>query len=245
MIVHSFLNYLLFITFTGASKLLVNSYNAINAIKEQHTTVYYISIYGLIGLAYGVTASFRVFITFYTGVIASNRIFKQVLVTILRARLRFFDKTPLGRIMNRFSKDIESVDQEVTPFAEGVFICLVQCVSILILITFITPGFLIFAVIISFLYYLVGYFYLTLSRELKRFESVTKSPIHQHFSESLSGVATIRAYGIESRFMKQNLQAIDNNNRPFFYLWVANRWLSFRIDAVGSLVMLFTGVLFY
>ncbi|MCP8717953.1 MAG: ATP-binding cassette domain-containing protein [Asgard group archaeon] len=229
-------------TFTGASKLLVNSYNAINAIKEQHTTVYYISIYGLIGLAYGVTASFRVFITFYTGVIASNRIFKQVLVTILRARLRFFDKTPLGRIMNRFSKDIESVDQEVTPFAEGVFICLVQCVSILILITFITPGFLIFAVIISFLYYLVGYFYLTLSRELKRFESVTKSPIHQHFSESLSGVATIRAYGIESRFMKQNLQAIDNNNRPFFYLWVANRWLSFRIDAVGSLVMLFTGV---
>lgn len=57
---------------------------------------------------------------------------------------------------------------------------------------------------------------MTLSRELKRYESITKSPIHQHFSESLTGVATIRAYGVESRFMKQNLQAIDNNNRPFF-----------------------------
>ncbi|KAL6450715.1 YBT1 ATP-dependent bile acid permease [Candida maltosa Xu316] len=229
-------------TFTGASKLFVTTYNSLNEYKEQHSTIYYITIYGIIGLAYGLTASFRVFVTFFAGVRASNRLFKQVLVTILRARLRFFDKTPLGRIMNRFSKDIESVDQEITPFAEGVFICLVQCVSILVLITFITPGFLFLAIVIAIFYYLVGFFYLTLSRELKRYESITKSPIHQHFSESLSGVATIRAYGVEQRFMMENLKSIDKNNRPFFYLWVANRWLSFRIDAVGSMVMLFTGV---
>ncbi|KAI5953498.1 YBT1 [Candida jiufengensis] len=226
----------------GAVKLFGFGYAKVNQSAEEHSTLYYISIYGIIGFVYAFTACFRVYITFFTGIQASNRIFKNVLTTILRAKLRFFDKTPLGRIMNRFSKDIESVDQEVTPFAEGAFICVVQCVSTLIMIVFITPGFLIFAVIISFLYYLVGYFYLTLSRELKRYESITKSPIHQHFSESLNGVATIRAYGIESRFMKQNLQAIDNNNRPFFYLWVANRWLSFRIDAVGSLVMLFAGI---
>ncbi|KAI5958337.1 YBT1 [Candida theae] len=211
-------------------------------LSVEHSTLYYITIYGIIGFAYGITACIRILVTFFAGIRASNRIFKRVLITILRAKLRFFDKTPLGRIMNRFSKDIESVDQEVTPFAEGVFICVVQCVSILILITIITPGFLIFAFVIALLYYLVGYFYLTLSRELKRFESITKSPIHQHFSESLTGVATIRAYGVESRFMKQNLQAIDNNNRPFFYLWVANRWLSFRIDVVGSLVMFFAGI---
>ncbi|KAI5960459.1 YBT1 [Candida pseudojiufengensis] len=226
----------------GAIKLIGFGYLKINEIVEEHSTSYYIAIYGIIGFVYAFTACFRVYVTFFAGIEASNRIFKKVLKTILRAKLRFFDKTPLGRIMNRFSKDIESVDQEVTPFAEGAFICLVQCISTLILVSFITPGFLFFAVIISFLYYLVGYFYLTLSRELKRFESITKSPIHQHFSESLNGVATIRAYGIESRFMKQNLQAIDNNNRPFFYLWVANRWLSFRIDAVGSLVMLFAGI---
>ncbi|KAI3405616.2 YBT1 [Candida oxycetoniae] len=223
-------------------KFISSGIDQVSAFKEEHSTLYYITVYAIIGFAYSFTASFRVFVTFFSGIEASNRIFKSVLTTILRAKLRFFDKTPIGRIMNRFSKDIESVDQEVTPFAEGVFICFVQCFSTLILISFITPGFLIFALIISLLYYLVGYFYLTLSRELKRYESITKSPIHQHFSESLNGVATIRAYGIESRFMKQNLQAIDNNNRPFFYLWVANRWLSFRIDAVGSLVMFFAGV---
>lgn len=208
----------------------------------EHGTLFYILIYAVIGFLYAFTASSRLVIVFLCGIKASNTIFKDVMENILHARLRFFDKTPLGRIMNRFSKDIEAVDQEITPFAEGVFIFIVQCVSTLVLISLITPGFLIFAFVIVFLYYLVGTFYISLSRELKRYESITKSPIHQHFSESLSGVATIRAYGVEGRFMKQNLAAIDNNNRPFFYLWVANRWLSFRVDAVGCMVMLFAGI---
>ncbi|CAD1812854.1 unnamed protein product [Candida parapsilosis] len=228
--------------FIGAVKYVQFSANMVDQVAEQHSTLYYITIYGIIGFAYGFTACVRILVINFSGIRASNRIFKRVLLTILHAKLRFFDKTPLGRIMNRFSKDVELVDQEMTPYAEGAFICVVQCISILILITFITPGFLVFAFVIALLYYLVGFFYLNLSRELKRYESITKSPIHQHFSESLTGVATIRAYGVESRFMKQNLQAIDNNNRPFFYLWVANRWLSFRIDVVGSLVMFFAGI---
>lgn len=237
-------------TILSSSQMVIGSFARISgslvataqAVKENHSTMYYIVIYGAIGLTYSLLATFRVFLTFLAGIRASNRIFKHVLTTILTARLRFFDKTPLGRIMNRFSKDIESVDQELTPFAEAAFACLVSCISILILITAITPGFLVFAVIIAYLYYLVGTFYISLSRELKRFDSITKSPIHQHFSETLVGVSTIRAYGVETKFMNQNLTAIDNNNRPFFYMWVANRWLSWRIDLVGSLVMLFAGI---
>lgn len=229
-------------TFLGGFHHTSNFLTTLNTFKVEHGALYYITTYGIIGIGYSLLASCRVLLVFFAGIRASNRIFKQVLTRVLSAKLRFFDKTPQGRIMNRFSKDIESVDQELTPVAEGVFICVVQCVSVLVLIVFITPGFLIFGLIIAFLYYLVGIFYLSLSRELKRFESITKSPIHQHFSESLNGVATIRAYGVESRFMKQNLNAIDENNRPFFYLWVANRWLSFRIELVGSLVMLFAGI---
>lgn len=224
------------------AQVFSNTVDRVQLFKEENSTLYYISVYALIGMAYGILATFRIFLTFLAGIRASNRIFKQVTTRVLRANLRFFDKTPLGRIMNRFSKDIESVDQELTPFAEGAFACIVSCLSILFLITAITPGFLFFAFVIAYLYYFVGTYYITLSRELKRYDSITKSPIHQHFSESLTGVATIRAYGVESRFMKQNLNAIDNNNRPFFYMWVANRWLMFRTDAVGSLVMLFAGV---
>lgn len=216
---------------------------SLDAYKSEHSAIYYIQVYAVIGLAYALSASFRVYITFLMGIIAANRIFKRVLKTILHAKLRFFDKTPQGRIMNRFSKDMEAVDQELTPFAEVVFICVVLCLLTLILITVITPAFLIFAFAVLALYYFIGVLYITLSRELKRFESITKSPIHQHFSESLLGVATIRAYGVESRFMKQNLKAIDDNNRPFFYLWVDNRWLSFRTDAAGALIMFFSGML--
>lgn len=207
----------------------------------ENTAVYYIAIYAAIGLIYTGTACLRIYVVFFAGIDAANVIFKQVLTNVLYAKLRFFDKTPIGRIMNRFSKDIESVDQELTPCAEGVFACVVACVSTLMLIAVITPGFLFFAFFIAVLYYMVGYFYMSLSRELKRFESVTKSPIHQHFSESLTGVATIRAYGVETRYMKENLAAVDTNNRPFFYLWVANRWFAFRNDLVGSLVMLTSG----
>lgn len=229
-------------TFTGGVRLLGAAVAGVEAFKEQNSSVYYVVVYGIVGLAYALLASLRVIYTNFAGIAASNRIFKRVLKTVLRARLRFFDKTPQGRIMNRFSKDIELVDQELIPFAEGALICLVACMSVLVLIVFITPGFLVFAVLIAFVYYLVGFFYLTLSRELQRFESISKSPIHQHFSESLNGVATIRAYGVESRFMKQNLQAIDNNSKPFFYLWVANRWLALRIETVGAMVMFAAGV---
>lgn len=213
----------------------------VSVMKEKHSVMYYITMYASIGVIYSLVATFRVLLTFLAGIRASNRIFEQVLIKVLNARLRFFDKTPLGRIMNRFSKDIESVDQELTPMAEAVFTCFITCISVLGLITFITPGFLLFAFLIAYLYFFVGSYYITLSRELKRYESITKSPIHQHFSESLVGVATIRAYGIESKFMKQNLVAIDNNSKPFFYMWVANRWLAWRTDAVGSMVMLLSG----
>lgn len=211
-------------------------------LTAPRSTLFYLWVYGGIGTAYALVGTFRIYISFWAGIRASNLIFQQVLVRVLGARLRFFDKTPLGRIMNRFSKDIESVDQELTPFAEGVFACVVLCALILFLISAITPGFLVFAVLIAVMYYFVGSLYIALSRELKRFDSITKLPIHQHFSESLTGVATIRAYGVETRFMRQNLRAIDENNRPFFYLWVANRWLLMRTDAVGLLVMFFAGV---
>lgn len=220
----------------------VETANAANEFKAHNSTMYYIVVYGIIGVAYSFLASLRVFYTFFAGITASNAIFIRVLQSVLNAKLRFFDKTPIGRIMNRFSKDIEDVDQDLTPFAEVTFICFIQCLTTLMLITAITPGFLIFAFFISGVYYIVGILYISVSREFKRYDSITKSPIHQHFSESLSGIATIRAYGVESRFMKQNLNRIDTNNKPFFYIWVANRWLCFRTEVIGALVMFFAGV---
>jgi ABC-type multidrug transport system fused ATPase/permease subunit len=88
----------------------------------------------------------------------------------------------------------------------------------------------------AIIYFFIAHKYLKSSRELKRLESVTRSPIFSHFGEALQGASTIRAYNAEKRFLEENYQRVDTNHRAFFYLWVSNRWLSVRVDFVGALV---------
>lgn len=209
----------------------VNSWDA-----DTNHSVFYMVVYIIIGLTYAAFSSFNVLFCFLSGVNASRKIFKKLLYNVLDSKIRFFDSTPIGRIMNRFSKDMESVDQDLSVMAFQVLRCSLGALATTLLIAYITPGFLLFGIFIVAVYWLIGIFYLAVSREIKRIDSISKSPIFQHFGETLSGVSTIRAYGVSNRFIQDNLTKVDNNNRPFFYLWVANRWLSFRIDLAGALV---------
>jgi ABC-type multidrug transport system fused ATPase/permease subunit len=92
-------------------------------------------------------------------------------------------------------------------------------------------------------YVFVGLYYITSSRELKRLEAITKSPLYSHFGETLVGVSTIRAFGMESRFMEEVLVKLDNNNAPYYFLWMCNRWLSIRVDFMGAMVNFSAGIL--
>jgi ABC-type multidrug transport system fused ATPase/permease subunit len=201
---------------------------------------YYISVYAAIGLVLVISVFIREIVLFYGSISASKRIHTRLMESVMRAKFRFFDSTPLGQIMNRFSKDIEAIDQDVTPVAVGVMYCFLSIVTIIILISVITPGFLIAGAFISILYFAIGLFYINSSRDLKRLESVKRSPLYQQFGETLTGMVTIRAYGDERRFIRENLARINAQNRPFIFLWATNRWLAFRIDVVGSLVSFFS-----
>lgn len=186
-------------------------------------------------------ALFRDLWLFFGSLTASWEIHKRLMKSVTRAKFKFFDVTPLGQLMNRFSKDLEAVDQEVAPIAIGVMSCALAILVTIVLISIITPGFLVAGIFISALYFFVGKFYLRSSRDLKRIESVQRSPLFQQFGETLSGITTIRAYGDERRFIRDNMLRINTHSRPFIYLWAANRWLAFRIDAVGDLVAFFAG----
>ncbi|KMU74808.1 ATP-dependent bile acid permease [Coccidioides immitis RMSCC 3703] len=161
---------------------------------------------------------------------------------VAHAKFRFFDSTPLGRIMNRFSKDIEAIDQEVAPTAIGMIHCMASVLMIVVLISVITPGFLIAGVFITLLYCALGSLYLFSSRDLKRLESIQRSPLYQQFGETLNGVVTIRAYGDGARFILDNHRLINKYNRPYLYLWASNRWLSFRVELIGAIVSFFSAV---
>jgi ABC-type multidrug transport system fused ATPase/permease subunit len=203
---------------------------------------YYLGVYAILGFAYMLITFLREGVLFGGSLMASKRIHRKLMDRVTHAKFRFFDSTPLGQIMNRFSKDIEALDQEVAPVAVGVVHCLFSVLTIVILISVITPAFLIAAVFITIIYFIIGKVYINASRDLKRLESVQRSPLYQQFGETLSGMTTIRAYGDERRFIRDNLNQVNTHSRPFIYLWAANRWLSFRVDFVGALVAFITGV---
>ena len=203
---------------------------------------YYLGVYGALGAIFLVITFLREIILFAGSLNASKSIHKKLINSVSHAKFRFFDSTPLGQMMNRFSKDIENVDQEIAPVAVGVIHCLATIITIVVLISVITPGFLIAGIFITILYFLIGKFYINSSRDLKRIESVQRSPLYQQFGETLAGMTTIRAYGDERRFIRDNLAQVNTHNRPFIYLWAANRWLAFRVDIAGALVSFFAGV---
>ncbi|KAG0301522.1 hypothetical protein BGZ98_008272, partial [Dissophora globulifera] len=214
-----------------------------NPPKEVGSLNYYLGIYALLSFMYIFTIMCRQAVQYKGSIDASRSIHRRLLSQILNSPVRFFDTTPLGRIMNRFTKDIETVDQEVAPIASNLMFDLLGTLTVVMVITYITPQFLFAAFLISILFVIMALLYLRSSRELKRIESITKSPIFSHFGESLSGVSTIRAYGQEKRFQHENLELLDEHNRPFFYLWVCNRWLSIRVDTLSALVSFFAGLL--
>lgn len=202
---------------------------------------YYLGVYALLGLFYMTISLLREGFMFTGSLSASWKLHKRLLESVTRAKFRFFDSTPLGQLMNRFSKDVEAIDQEVAPVALGTVHCLFSVITIVVLISVITPRFLIAAVFISALYFFIGKFYIRSSRDLKRLESVQRSPLYQQFGETLSGIITIRAYGDERRFIRDNIQRVNTHSRPFIYMWATNRWLSIRVDVAGALVSFFAG----
>ena len=131
----------------------------------------------------------------------AERLHDKMVVAILRAPVLFFDSNPVGRILNRFSNDIGCVD-ELLP---KTFLAAMQRlldISALILVTAATNVWLMFLVVpISVLVVFLSNYYLKTARELKRLESISRSPVFAHFSETLRGLDTIRTRGKQTDFV--------------------------------------------
>lgn len=224
------------------SSVSVSSIKTVASPDTEINAWYYLVVYALLSVFYVFVSLLREGYIFWGSLRASRTLHTRLLESVSRAKLQFFDTTPLGQLMNRFSKDMESIDQDVAPVAVGVLGCLFSMISIVILISVITPRFLIAGFFITIIYFAIGQLYLRSSRDLKRLESVQRSPLYQQFGETLSGIVTIRAYGDERRFIRDNQSRVDTYNRPFIYLWAANRWLALRVDFTGALVAFFAGV---
>ncbi|XP_041353920.1 multidrug resistance-associated protein 1-like isoform X2 [Gigantopelta aegis] len=210
----------------------------VNSSERTDKNDFYVGIYGAFGVAqsifvigFSITVSLR-------SVHSSRHLHRLMLSNVLKAPQSFFDTTPTGRIVNRFSQDLDTIDNELPLTFEMFIDCAVLVLGTLIVISYSTPIFLVAVIPTGILYTLIQRFYIPTSRQLKRLESKYRSPIYSHFSETISGSSVIRAYGVEEDFIRMSEKKVDINQKFDFYSFTCNRWLGFRLELLGNFVIL-------
>ncbi|KAM3930652.1 ATP-binding cassette sub-family C member 10 isoform 2-T3 [Leptodactylus fuscus] len=207
---------------------------------EQNTSAdisFYLSVYGGIAAANSIFTALRALLFAFGTVRAATVIHKRLLQRVLRATVTFFDSTPVGRIINRFSSDLYCVD-DFLPFMLNIFLANVfGLLGMLVMISYGLPMILPILVPLAILYYYIQRFYRHTSRELKRLQSITLSPIYSHFSETLTGLTTIRATRHAERFAEECESRMELNQRCLFASNTAVQWLDIRLQMIGVIVV--------
>ncbi|KAJ1641896.1 hypothetical protein IWQ61_010702, partial [Dispira simplex] len=165
---------------------------------------------------------------------ASVVIHERLLKAVARAQPHFFDSTPMGRIVNRFSGDMRTLDEHTMASMSFFWLQLIGSLGTLLVISLITPAFAVVALVIIACNFYSTMYFLDNFREFKRIESVRLAPMLSLFNELIYGITSVRAYGAQARYIAGSLRLSDNYNRPFYLLWAINRWLQYRTDVFGA-----------
>ncbi|XP_068555233.1 multidrug resistance-associated protein 1 isoform X4 [Anas acuta] len=208
---------------------------------QQYTNVR-LGVYGALGISQGIAVFGYSMVVSIGGIFASRHLHLNLLHNVLRSPMSFFERTPSGNLVNRFSKEIDTIDSTIPPIIKMFMGSTFNVIGACIIILLATP---IAAVIIpplGLVYLFVQRFYVATSRQLKRLESVSRSPVYSHFNETLLGVSVIRAFEEQKRFIKQNDMKVDENQKAYYPSIVANRWLAVRLEFVGNCIVLFAAL---
>ncbi|KAK4053428.1 hypothetical protein OIV83_001593 [Microbotryomycetes sp. JL201] len=205
---------------------------------------YYLGIYAAFGVGAAAVLFANGVLLYSLCVIRSATIMHdRMFNAVLRSPMLFFETTPLGTILNRFSRDIYVIDEVLARVFGGFFRTMAGVIGMIVVITTGAPLFLLVAVPLLFVYKTVQTYYLATSRELKRLDATTKSPIFASFQETLGGVSTIRAYRQSERFNAENEARVDRNQEAYFPSVNCNRWLAVRLEFIGSIIIFSTALL--
>ncbi|XP_013411118.1 multidrug resistance-associated protein 1 [Lingula anatina] len=214
----------------------------INNTQDRALTDLRLGVYGALG---GGQALFVLIesLSIATGCIcASDILHSGILKCIMKTPMAFFDTTPLGRIVNRFSKDMDTVDITI-PMTMRIFLAtLASVISTLVVITYSTPLFIVVIVPLGILYYFVQRFYVATVRQLQRIDSLKRSPIYSHFGETIVGASSIRAFRQQERFIQTTDRMVDENQMAWFPYITSNRWLGVGLETIGSFIVLFASL---
>lgn len=204
---------------------------------SQDDTWFYMKVYFSIGLVSLVIQIVRAVSLVLGSLIAAGSLQKSLLTTVLRLPMSFFDSQPTGRLLNRFTKDVEAVDTSLQSSISSFLSCSVSVLWSLVVVVAVSPATAVAFFPITFAYAKIQRQYVATSRELKRLDSLAMSPIFSHFSETLQGLAVVRAFRAQDSFISKNKHLIDESNRCFWPIQAVNRWLSVRLELLGTFVV--------
>ncbi|KAJ2928555.1 hypothetical protein H1R20_g8545, partial [Candolleomyces eurysporus] len=199
---------------------------------------YYILIYAAITGAGLVFATIRWFVLYHGSIHASTILYERLLETVLFADIRFHDTVSRGRLLNRFGKDFEGIDSSLADNFGRTIVCTLSALTTIITVSFV--GGLPFVLVImglGVLYYNAAKIYGQTSRDMRRLDSVSRSPLYSIYGETIAGVPVLRAFGASSKLLRDMLRCVDTNSNPYYWMWGLNRWLSIRFDFLAAAVV--------
>ncbi|KAF5442210.1 hypothetical protein F2P56_034895 [Juglans regia] len=219
------------------SQISQNSWMAANVENPNVSTLRLIMVYLLIGFSITLVLLCRSISMVVLGLQSSKSLFSQLLNSLFRAPMSFYDSTPLGRILSRVSSDLSIVDLDVPfsfTYAVGTTINAYANLGVLAVVTW---QVLFVSIPMVYLAIRLQRYYFSSAKELMRINGTTKSLVANHLAESVAGAMTIRAFEEEDRFFVKNLDLIDTNASSFFHSFAANEWLIQRIETISAVVL--------
>ncbi|KAG9061584.1 hypothetical protein KI688_007163 [Linnemannia hyalina] len=172
----------------------------------------------------------------------ARKIHSEAFEKIIHAPLSFFDTNPLGRILNRFSKDVDALDNNLWMTLNDILYTLLIVMGSISMILIFFPSLSLLILPLAGLYYFFSGYYRSTSRELKRLDSTLRSNLYAYFTESLTGMATLKAYKRVDRAIRINQEKMDSSNRPYYLSLAGSRWIASRLQLLGASLMFMTAV---
>jgi ATP-binding cassette subfamily C (CFTR/MRP) protein 1 len=192
----------------------------------------YLHMYNVIGIT-GIAVMFiRQYMRTAISIRAAKQLHDRLLDSVLASPMSFFHTTPQGRVLNRFSNDIGTIDESLFESLCDVFRQVFPLATCLLILGGANWIFIFCLPPLTWVYYNIQVSFVRTGRSVKRLDSVTRSPIFAHFAETLNGIVTVRAFGDTDRFSEQNLGKLDGNACCLYTGYVLNRWLQIRTQAI-------------
>ncbi|XP_040515028.1 multidrug resistance-associated protein 1 isoform X2 [Gallus gallus] len=203
---------------------------------------YNLGIYGLLGFLQGLLVCCGAYVLTQGSLAASRTLHHQLLDSVLHLPLQHFETNPVGQIINRFTKDLFIVDIRFHYYLRSWLNCTLDVIGTVLVITFSSPLFIVVVIPLGYLYFVIQRYYIASSRQIRRLAGASHSPVISHFTETILGGSTIRAFGHQERFIRKNNDVVYENLVYFYNNVISNRWLSVRLEFLGNLMVFFAAL---